>query len=104
MELMFHVFNAINPLSEVFWLFLGVFLIFKPLESGASALPGVFIGAAGVYFSFWLTSNFVHEQFVWGGIWITIGFFSTLFSPEKWLAIIPFIVGIVWSVFAYMRW
>ena len=106
METISHVFNAINPISEVFLLAFGLFLFFTPLEKGpAGVLSSMAMGLASIAFSFWLTSNFVHEQFIWGGVWISLGFFATLLSPgERGFAIVPFIAGIIWGIFAYMRW
>lgn len=73
-------FNIINPISELIIVTMGAASL--TMGQGVARLGGLFFGvlliALGVYFSL----NFVHEQLVWGLIWISVACIQSLFKSQ----------------------
>jgi hypothetical protein len=104
-----HILNAINPLSEVLIIMIGA--AFTTLGEGIFArimaiIGGALIISVGVFF----IQNFVHEQLLWGQVWISLILFFGLFRKEDAsdeplnLSVSAVISWLIWLSALYYFW
>ena len=96
--------DGVIALLVLVFIFFDFLILIKLCTEGVRGrLLKIFFASIFIVFLFWLASMFDHNQFIWGGIWIwvTLGLQP---KEDGVIRAIPLVAGIIWGVFAYIRW